>query len=125
MVSATKFSFIHGTYTTCGFLSHKPNTTSNLEGHLCIIIFVGNHITNVDQMKSALMYPVPVACSHNRAWMYYAESVDDPYAFPAVKCTNYVKFTKGLCSGNTIVPMAEPDSPQPMQAYMGIMADSR
>ncbi|CAH0773568.1 unnamed protein product [Bemisia tabaci] len=40
--------------------------------------------------------PSVVACSHNRAWRYYAESVRNPYGFRAIKCTE-VSFVKGLC----------------------------
>lgn len=30
-----------------------------------------------------------VACSHMRAWQLYAESVRNPYAFPATRCRTW------------------------------------
>lgn len=30
-----------------------------------------------------------VTCGHNRAWRYYAESVDNPYGFPASRCPKW------------------------------------
>ena len=55
------------------------------------------------------------------------ESMDDPYAFPAVRCTDYVTFSMGLCSRKYTVPMKKPDVPQPEpdEVYMGVMADPR
>ncbi|CAH1408101.1 unnamed protein product [Nezara viridula] len=52
-----------------------------------------------------------VACSHNRAWMFFAESVRNPYAFPAYKCHDYHAFVAGKCP------------PEGKQAYMGYLAD--
>ncbi|XP_066901536.1 lipase member I-like [Halyomorpha halys] len=52
-----------------------------------------------------------VACSHNRAWRFYAESVKNPYAFPAYECHDYHAFQAGLCP------------PKGKQAYMGYLAD--
>ncbi|XP_026316580.1 uncharacterized protein LOC113227790 isoform X4 [Hyposmocoma kahamanoa] len=37
-------------------------------------------------------------CSHSRAWLYYAESVVDPKAFPALKCNDWDSFKIGNCS---------------------------
>ncbi|XP_025991246.2 hepatic triacylglycerol lipase [Solenopsis invicta] len=30
-----------------------------------------------------------ITCGHNRAWRYYAESVDNPYGFPASRCPKW------------------------------------
>lgn len=38
------------------------------------------------------------ACSHCRAVVYYAESVVNPEAFPAVQCDNWEEFRNGKCS---------------------------
>ncbi|XP_073985644.1 pancreatic lipase-related protein 2 isoform X2 [Rhodnius prolixus] len=54
-----------------------------------------------------------VACSHNRAWKYYAESVKAPYDFPAIPCPSYQMFKLGKCHG-TFYRSA---------AYMGYIAD--
>ncbi|KAK9506847.1 hypothetical protein O3M35_008709 [Rhynocoris fuscipes] len=56
-----------------------------------------------------------VACSHNRAWKYYAESVVSPYDFPAIPCPTYKLYKQGKCHGiryDTI-------------PYMGLFADHR
>ncbi|XP_015586914.1 phospholipase A1 member A [Cephus cinctus] len=39
-------------------------------------------------------------CSHWRSWRFYAESVTNPYAFMAVKCTSYTNFISGACKDN-------------------------
>ncbi|KAL0274603.1 UNVERIFIED_CONTAM: hypothetical protein PYX00_002698 [Menopon gallinae] len=59
-----------------------------------------------------------VACSHNRAWMYYAESVNNEYAFPASFCPSYDAYERGLCNESRA------DSAGPV-AYMGYVADGR
>lgn len=38
-----------------------------------------------------------VACSHDRAWEYFAESVINPIGFPSLRCSNYESFTNGTC----------------------------
>lgn len=38
-----------------------------------------------------------VACSHDRAWQYFAESVINPVGFPALRCADYESFTDGTC----------------------------
>ncbi|KAK6629854.1 hypothetical protein RUM43_003675 [Polyplax serrata] len=54
-----------------------------------------------------------VACSHNRAWAYYAESVNNEFAFPAYSCGSYDNFMKRECNETTLEP-----------AYMGYLADA-
>lgn len=39
----------------------------------------------------------PVACSHDRAWEFFAESVINPVGFPSLRCENYESFTNGTC----------------------------
>lgn len=39
----------------------------------------------------------PVACSHDRAWEYFAESIINPIGFPSLRCSNYESFTNGTC----------------------------
>lgn len=55
-----------------------------------------------------------VACSHNRAWAYYAESVNNEYAFPAYTCDSYDSFMKSECNSTRSNP-----------AYMGYIASPR
>lgn len=55
-----------------------------------------------------------VACSHNRAWMYYAESVLNENAFPALPCSNSEAFHGGEC--NTTQERGVP-------AFMGFAAN--
>ncbi|XP_052132249.1 pancreatic lipase-related protein 2-like, partial [Frankliniella occidentalis] len=38
-----------------------------------------------------------VSCSHSRAWLYYAESVLHPQAFPALRCRSEARFRSGKC----------------------------
>jgi hypothetical protein len=37
------------------------------------------------------------SCSHSRGWLYYAESVVRPDAFPAVRCEDWEAFRRGRC----------------------------
>ncbi|CAG9131277.1 unnamed protein product [Plutella xylostella] len=37
------------------------------------------------------------SCSHSRAWLYYAESIVRPEAFPAVRCDDWEAFRRGRC----------------------------
>ncbi|RZF43284.1 hypothetical protein LSTR_LSTR001545 [Laodelphax striatellus] len=62
-----------------------------------------------------------IACSHNRAWMYYAESVNRELAFEATACNNYHLYLKGKCPGEPILGVAY-DRPQPDRQYMGFAA---
>lgn len=48
-------------------------------------------------------------CSHHRSWDFFAESLLNETAFPAVPCDNWTKFTKGECKSTDT-------------AYMGIKA---
>ncbi|KAE8752002.1 hypothetical protein FOCC_FOCC001165 [Frankliniella occidentalis] len=48
-------------------------------------------------------------CSHHRSWDFFAESLLNETAFPAVPCDNWTKFTKGECKSTDT-------------AYMGIRA---
>ncbi|XP_022168110.1 pancreatic triacylglycerol lipase isoform X1 [Myzus persicae] len=41
-----------------------------------------------------------MACSHDRAWEYFAESVVNPIGFPSLRCINYESFTNGTCFRN-------------------------
>ncbi|CAB0011059.1 unnamed protein product [Nesidiocoris tenuis] len=54
-----------------------------------------------------------VACSHNKAWKYYADSVVNPYEFMAVECKNVRDFERGVCKSNRETP-----------AFMGYAADN-
>ncbi|XP_050430197.1 pancreatic triacylglycerol lipase-like isoform X1 [Adelges cooleyi] len=38
-----------------------------------------------------------MACSHDRAWEYFAESVVNPVGFPSLRCDSYESFTDGTC----------------------------
>ncbi|KAE8741207.1 hypothetical protein FOCC_FOCC013286 [Frankliniella occidentalis] len=38
-----------------------------------------------------------LSCSHSRAWLYYAESVLHPQAFPALRCRSEARFRSGKC----------------------------
>ncbi|KAJ2938933.1 hypothetical protein O0L34_g17744 [Tuta absoluta] len=49
-------------------------------------------------------------CSHSRAWLYFAESVINPRAFPAVKCDSWGQFRKGSCQ-DEISYMGFPSKP--------------
>ncbi|KAH0539274.1 hypothetical protein KQX54_003442 [Cotesia glomerata] len=42
-------------------------------------------------------------CNHWRSWRIYAESIKDPYAFPAVKCPSYRDYSEGNCKDNNVV----------------------
>ncbi|XP_046396030.1 inactive pancreatic lipase-related protein 1-like [Ischnura elegans] len=46
------------------------------------------------------------ACSHNRAWQYFAESIHSA-EFQSVPCTSYEDFQAGLCDDMPKVPMGE------------------
>ncbi|XP_034246105.1 pancreatic triacylglycerol lipase-like [Thrips palmi] len=52
---------------------------------------------NVGETKlaEALLY-----CGHRRSWEFFAESVNDETAFPAVSCRSWSAFKKGLCPAN-------------------------
>ncbi|CAG5099570.1 Similar to Liph: Lipase member H (Rattus norvegicus), partial [Cotesia congregata] len=41
-------------------------------------------------------------CNHWRSWRIYAESIKDPYAFPAVKCPSYRDYSEGNCKNNDV-----------------------
>ncbi|KAI5635295.1 lipase domain-containing protein [Phthorimaea operculella] len=49
-------------------------------------------------------------CSHSRAWLYFAESVVNPQAFPAVKCDSWGEFRQGSCQ-DEISYMGFPSQP--------------
>ncbi|XP_058789935.1 lipase member H-B-like [Phymastichus coffea] len=53
------------------------------------------------------LFGVPLSprglCSHWRSWRFYAESVVNNTAFPAVRCNSYKSFRLGGCSNNEIV----------------------
>uniref|UniRef100_A0A146LFH2 Lipase member H n=2 Tax=Lygus hesperus TaxID=30085 RepID=A0A146LFH2_LYGHE len=53
-----------------------------------------------------------VACSHNKAWKYYAESVMHPADFPSVHCKNFDEFESNSCEDARSEPV-----------YMGYLAD--
>ncbi|XP_072761337.1 pancreatic lipase-related protein 2-like isoform X2 [Anoplolepis gracilipes] len=38
-----------------------------------------------------------ITCGHNRAWRYYAESVENPYGFPASRCPRWRPGIRGNC----------------------------
>ncbi|KAI5755192.1 hypothetical protein M8J77_014860 [Diaphorina citri] len=38
-----------------------------------------------------------LACSHHRAWRFYAESVTNEHGFPSVRCPDYKLFSEGFC----------------------------
>lgn len=48
-------------------------------------------------------------CSHHRSWHFFAESLKNETAFPAVRCPSWDEFTKDACRNNDV-------------AYMGIKA---
>lgn len=50
--------------------------------------------------------------------MYYAESVNNEYAFPASFCPSYDAYERGFCNESRT------DSDMPV-AYMGYVADGR
>ncbi|XP_034245971.1 lipoprotein lipase-like [Thrips palmi] len=54
----------------------------------------GCHIGETDLSDSLLF------CSHHRSWEFFAESIDDETAFPAVSCRSWSAFQKGLCPVN-------------------------
>ncbi|XP_034246866.1 pancreatic triacylglycerol lipase-like [Thrips palmi] len=39
-------------------------------------------------------------CSHQRSWEFFAESVNDETAFPAVSCRSWLAFQRGSCPPN-------------------------
>ncbi|KYM79087.1 Pancreatic lipase-related protein 2 [Atta colombica] len=53
-----------------------------------------------------------ITCGHNRAWRYYAESVENPYGFPASRCP---KWRPGILANCVWKP----------EAYMGYAADTK
>ncbi|XP_018351572.1 PREDICTED: pancreatic lipase-related protein 2 [Trachymyrmex septentrionalis] len=53
-----------------------------------------------------------ITCGHNRAWRYYAESVENPYGFPASRCS---KWRPGILANCVWKP----------EAYMGYAADTK
>lgn len=53
-----------------------------------------------------------VTCGHNRAWRYYAESVENPYGFPASRCPKWRSGIQANCAWKP-------------EAYMGFAADSK
>ncbi|XP_011634020.1 pancreatic lipase-related protein 2 isoform X2 [Pogonomyrmex barbatus] len=53
-----------------------------------------------------------ITCGHNRAWRYYAESVENPYGFPASRCPRWRPGIHANC-------MWKPE------AYMGFVADPK
>ncbi|CAK1590752.1 unnamed protein product [Parnassius mnemosyne] len=50
-------------------------------------------------------------CSHSRAWLYYAESVLENRAFPALKCKDWEAFKDGDCE-DEISYMGEGSTPE-------------
>jgi len=56
-----------------------------------------------------------VACNHNRAWKYYAESIMNPWGFRAENCPSYGHYLVGICPKRRGAPVP----------YMGYMADTR
>ncbi|XP_075211209.1 pancreatic triacylglycerol lipase-like [Lycorma delicatula] len=63
-----------------------------------------------------------IACSHNRAWMYYTESVNRPFAFESTPCRDYDHYLENRCPGEPILGVSY-DVPQPEMAYMGFTAN--
>ncbi|XP_063369733.1 phospholipase A1-like [Cydia amplana] len=49
-------------------------------------------------------------CSHSRAWVYFAESVKTPEAFPARRCKDYDAFKKAQCDSD-VSPMGFASKP--------------
>lgn len=39
------------------------------------------------------------------SWRYYAKSVLDPLAYPALKCESYTNYQDNLCDGNQMAYM--------------------
>lgn len=47
----------------------------------------------------------PVVCGHNRAWMLYAESVSNPFGFPASRCHKWHPNIRADCTWTAEVLM--------------------
>ncbi|XP_014216720.1 inactive pancreatic lipase-related protein 1-like [Copidosoma floridanum] len=60
------------------------------------------------------------SCAHGRAYMYYAESLENPDLWYAVKCNLYARFVIGKCNGNDVEPFPrwEPLVTKPPGNYM-------
>ncbi|KAI5643439.1 lipase domain-containing protein [Phthorimaea operculella] len=59
-----------------------------------------------------------IGCSHGRSWQYFAESVVNPEAFPAVKCDSWSDFKKGTCENDTSISyMGFPSEPGTTGSY--------
>uniref|UniRef100_A0A8D8TKH1 Pancreatic lipase-related protein 2 n=1 Tax=Cacopsylla melanoneura TaxID=428564 RepID=A0A8D8TKH1_9HEMI len=54
----------------------------------------GCHIREVLKKTSIERF---LACSHHRAWRFYAESITNERGFPATRCPDYKLFSEGFC----------------------------
>ncbi|XP_026464220.1 endothelial lipase-like [Ctenocephalides felis] len=52
-------------------------------------------------------YSSLISCDHNRAPLYYAESIYSKVGFYGIECSDYVSFRKGRCDKNDVVIMGE------------------
>ncbi|KAG7300591.1 hypothetical protein JYU34_014885 [Plutella xylostella] len=62
------------------------------------------------------------SCSHSRAWLYYAESIVRPEAFPAVRCEDWEAFRRGRCE-KEVSYMGYPSTPGTRGRYFLQTAD--
>lgn len=46
-------------------------------------------LPRANERRFCLLFLLAVACGHHRAWMFYAESVTNPFGFPASRCAKW------------------------------------
>lgn len=69
----------------------------------CFYFQAGNSIQSTNNVKFAGL----ISCDHNRAPLYYAESIYSKVGFYGIECSDYVSFRKGRCDKNDVVIMGE------------------
>ncbi|KAJ8710487.1 hypothetical protein PYW08_009002 [Mythimna loreyi] len=73
---------VYGMDEPVGHADYYPNTGSNQPNCLPTLLLA--------------------SCSHSRAWLFFAESVSNPLAFPAVRCADWDAFRNGTCNYDDI-----------------------
>ncbi|KAG5865926.1 Alpha/Beta hydrolase fold, partial [Gonioctena quinquepunctata] len=56
-------------------------------------------------------------CEHYRAYRLFANSVNRPTRYRAVKCQNYMAYVRGNCSGSNIQFMGYAVNPRARGSY--------